>query len=51
VTAEAERGRELVLSLEFSGVKIAYLDTRHDLGAIIEMFEGTPGAEQEPAAT
>ena len=34
VTAEAERGRELVLSLEFSGVKLAYLPTDHDLGAI-----------------
>src|SRR5215208_5894830 len=51
VTAEAERGRELVLSLEFSGVKIAYLPTDHDLGVIIEIFEGTPGAEQEPDAT
>jgi hypothetical protein len=40
-----------VLSGTFSGVKLAYLPTDHDLGVIIEIFEGTPGAEQEPDAT
>src|SRR5215203_5808035 len=51
VTAEAERGRELVLSLEFSGVKIAYLDTRHDLGVTIEVFDQMPGDGRDPDAT
>jgi methylmalonyl-CoA/ethylmalonyl-CoA epimerase len=51
VAAQAKRGNDLVLSGTFSGVKLAYLPTDHDLGVIIEIFEGTPGAEQEPDAT
>jgi methylmalonyl-CoA/ethylmalonyl-CoA epimerase len=51
VAEQAKRGNDLVLSGTFSGVKLAYLPTDHDLGAIIEIFEGSPGAEQEPAAT
>ena len=51
VAAQDKRENDLVLSGTFSGVKLAYLPTDHDLGAIIEIFEGTPGAEQEPDAT
>src|SRR5215207_3902239 len=40
-----------VLSGTFSGVKLAYLPSDHDLGVIIEIFEGTPGAEQGQDAT
>src|SRR5918997_1544201 len=32
-------------------IAIAYLDTLRDLGVTIEIFSGTPGAEQEPDAT
>ena len=49
--AQAERENKVILSCEFSGVDIAYLDTQRDLGVIIEIFSGTPGAEQEPDAT
>ena len=48
---QAKRGDDLVLSGTFSGVKLAYLPSDHDLGVIIEIFEGTPGAEQEQDAT
>ena len=51
VAAQAKRGDDLVLSGTFSGVKLAYLPTDHDLGMIVEIFEGTPGAKQEPDAT
>ena len=51
MAAQAKRGNDLVLSGTFSGVKLAYLPTDHGLGVIIEIFEGTPGAEQEPDAT
>ncbi len=51
VAAQAERGNTLVLSGTFSGVKVAYLPTDRDLGVIIEIFSGTPGAEHEPEAT
>ena len=49
--AQAERENRVILSCEFSGVDIAYLDTQRDLGVIIEIFSGTPGAEQVPDAT
>ena len=49
--AQAERENKVILSCEFSGVDIAYLDTQRDLGVTIEIFSGTPGAEREPDAT
>lgn len=50
VAAQADRGNDLVLSGTFSGAKVAYLPTDRDLGVIIEIFSGMPGAEQEPDA-
>ncbi|HEX2740128.1 MAG TPA: hypothetical protein VHM69_06750 [Rubrobacter sp.] len=49
--ARAERKDGVMLSCEHSGIDIAYLDTQSDLGVTIEIFSGTPGAEQEPDAT
>ena len=49
--AQAERENKVMLSCEYSGIDIAYLDTQRDLGVTIEIFSGTPGAEQEPDAT
>lgn len=51
VAAQTKRGNKLVLSGTFSGYKVAYLPTDRDLGVIIEIFSGAPGAEQEPDAT
>jgi methylmalonyl-CoA/ethylmalonyl-CoA epimerase len=51
VAEQIQRGNTLPLSGSFSGVKVAYLPTDRDLGVILEIFSGTPGAEQEPAAT
>ena len=51
VAAQIQRGNTLPLSGTFSGVKVAYLPTDRDLGVIVEIFSGTPGAEQEPDAT
>ncbi|MGI8404299.1 MAG: VOC family protein [Thermomicrobiales bacterium] len=55
LAAAAKRGNELVLSCElsgeFNGIKVVYLGTERDLGVILEIFSGTPGAEQEPNAT
>ena len=51
VAAQAERGSTLVLSGTFSGIDVAYLPTDRDLGVILEIFSGMPGAEQEPDAT
>jgi len=51
VAREAKRGNDLVLSGEFEGVKIAYLDTHRDLGVILEIFSGMPNLEQKPHAT
>jgi|SRR5919107_478648 methylmalonyl-CoA/ethylmalonyl-CoA epimerase len=51
VAEQARRGDDLVLSGTFSGVKLAYLPSDHDLGVTIEIFEGMPGAEQEQDAT
>jgi methylmalonyl-CoA/ethylmalonyl-CoA epimerase len=39
---EAKRGNDVVLSGEFEGVKVAYLDTHRDLGVILEIFSGMP---------
>jgi methylmalonyl-CoA/ethylmalonyl-CoA epimerase len=51
VAAQAERGNTLVLRGTFSGIDVAYLPTARDLGVILEIFSGMPGAEQEPDAT
>ncbi len=48
---EAKRGTELVLSGEFEGVKVAYLDTDRDLGVTLEIFSGMPNLEEKPNAT
>jgi len=51
LTAPAQRGHDLVLSGTFSGVRVAYLPTDRDLGVILEIFDGLPGAEQQPDAS
>ena len=51
VAGPAQRGHELVLSGTFSGVRVAYLPTDRDLGVILEVFDGLPGAEQERDGT
>ncbi len=48
VAEQAKRGNNLVLSGTFSGAKVAYLPTERDLGVIIEIFSGTPGASGRP---
>jgi methylmalonyl-CoA/ethylmalonyl-CoA epimerase len=40
--ARAEREDGLMLRCKHSGVDIAYLDTRRDLGVVIEVFSGMP---------
>ncbi|MGE5243498.1 MAG: VOC family protein [Betaproteobacteria bacterium] len=42
VEAQAKRGKALVLSGTFSGVKVAYLPTDGELGVIMEIFSGAP---------
>ena len=51
VAAQAKRGNELVLSGEFSGIRVAYLATDGELGVITEIFSGTPGPDLRPDAT
>jgi len=51
VADQLQRGTTLPLSGSFSGINIAYLPTDRDLGVILEIFSGLPGAEQEPDAT
>jgi methylmalonyl-CoA/ethylmalonyl-CoA epimerase len=48
--ARAEHKDGVMLSCKHSGIDIAYLNTLRDLGVIIEIFSGTPGAEQKPDA-
>ncbi len=43
---QLKRGNSLVLSGEFSGIKVAYLPTDRDLGMIIEIANGTPVTEE-----
>lgn len=43
--ARAEREDGLMLRCEHGGVDIAYLDTRRDLGVVLEVFSGFPGVE------
>jgi hypothetical protein len=40
--ARAERKDGLMLRCEHSGIDIAYLDTRRDLGVVLEVFSGVP---------
>jgi methylmalonyl-CoA/ethylmalonyl-CoA epimerase len=51
VAEQLQRGKTLPVSGTFSGVNVAYLPTDRDLGVIIEIFDGIPGAEQAPDAT
>ena len=44
---EAKRGREAVLSGTFSGFRVAYLPTEHDLGVIVEIFSDDRAPEQK----
>jgi len=44
---EAQRGREAVLSGTFSGYRVAYLPTEHDLGVIVEIFSDDRSPEQK----
>jgi methylmalonyl-CoA/ethylmalonyl-CoA epimerase len=46
--AWAERKDGLMLSCEHSGIDIAYLDTQHDLGVVLEVFSGMPGDGGDP---
>jgi methylmalonyl-CoA/ethylmalonyl-CoA epimerase len=46
----AERGRGVVLSGEYNGVRFAYLSTDRDIGVITEVFSGPPGDDQQPDA-
>jgi methylmalonyl-CoA/ethylmalonyl-CoA epimerase len=51
VAERIQRGITLPLSGTFSGVKVAYLPTDRDLGVILEIFSGMPGADHESDAT
>src|SRR5438034_9222971 len=51
VAAQSEKGEDLVLSGEFSGIRLAYLATDRELGVITEIFSGTPSADVKPDAT
>jgi len=51
LAAQAKQGKDLVLSGEFSGIKVAYLDTERDLGVVVEIFSGMPDVKQKPDAT
>jgi hypothetical protein len=51
LAAQAKRGNEVVLSGEFSGIRVAYLGTERDLGLTIEIFDGLPDLERDPNAT
>jgi methylmalonyl-CoA/ethylmalonyl-CoA epimerase len=48
--ARAEREDDVILSCEFGGIGIAYLDTQRDLGVTIEIASGMPGDGGEPDA-
>ena len=47
---QAKKGRAAVLSGTFSGLRVAYLPTEHDLGVIVEIFSDDRAVEQEPNA-
>src|SRR5918998_109499 len=46
--ARAEPEDGLMLRCEHSGVDIAYLDTRRDLGVVLEVFSGMPSDGGDP---
>jgi methylmalonyl-CoA/ethylmalonyl-CoA epimerase len=48
LAAEAEKGRDAVLSGTFGGFRVAYLPTEHDLGVIVEIFSDDRAEEQKP---
>ena len=48
--ARAKHEDKVILSAEHSGVDVAYLDTRHDLGTVLEVFSGFPGGNQDDEA-
>ena len=45
------RENNVILSGEFSGVDVAYLNTQRDLGVTIEIASGMPGDGEHPDAT
>jgi methylmalonyl-CoA/ethylmalonyl-CoA epimerase len=51
VAEQVQRGKTLPLSGTFAGVNVAYLPTDRDLGVILEVFSGMPGADHEADAT
>ena len=51
VAEQIQRGHTLPLSGSFTGIDVAYLPTDRDLGVILEVFSGMPGADQESEAT
>jgi methylmalonyl-CoA/ethylmalonyl-CoA epimerase len=51
VAEQNRRGHTLPLSGSFTGIEVAYLPTDRDLGVLLEVFKGMPGAEQETDAT
>jgi glyoxalase/bleomycin resistance protein/dioxygenase superfamily protein len=44
------KGRRVIMGGVYNGVTFAYLSTDEDLGAITEIFDGSPGADQQPDA-
>ena len=48
--ARAKHEDKVLLSAKHSGVDVAYLDTRHDLGTVLEVFSGFPGGNQDDEA-
>ncbi len=51
VAEQIQHGNTLPLSGSFSGVQVAFLPTDRDLGVILEIFSGMPGADHESDAT
>ena len=49
--AQAEREDGVMLRCQHSGVDIAYLDTRRDLGVVLEVFSGMPSDGGDPDPT
>ena len=49
--ARAKHEDKVILSAKHSGVDVAYLDTRHDLGTVLEVFSGFPGGNQDDEAS
>ena len=47
IAEQTERGITFPLSGSFTGIDVAYLPTDRDLGVILEIFSGFPGADSE----